>query len=99
MPPLTALGRTWNAWTADDSMLAAAYRRYKAERVGPSGYPWRVVSEDSGNWNVEERVDFAQAALDRWAEENKDDRKPGGVLKVFWHEIITPAMRRARKKG
>lgn len=97
-PPVTALGRLDATWTVDDSLLAAAYMRYKAERVGPSGYPWRVVSEDTGNWNVEEKVDYAQAALDKWAEQHKDDRKPGSSLRVFWHEIVTPAMRRARKQ-
>ena len=95
---MTVLAGRPEVWRVEDSLLAAAFARYKASRVGPSGYPWRKVSEATDNWNVDVRVDHAQAALDKWEKENRDRVEPGSVPTVFWHEIITPAMRRAKRE-
>jgi hypothetical protein len=69
------------AWSRRDRALAEGLLlRERAD--GPHGIPWDVALDpESDGWlEVDEREDFAQAALDRWRAEHRDP--PPGVLPV-----------------
>lgn len=60
--------------------------------VGPHGIPWADALDPAadGWFEIEERVDFAQAALERWKKDaDKRELEPGTV----------PVVRDMRKKN
>lgn len=61
-------------WTQVDSLLSMAFDQYEAERIAPSGYPWRIAGdkERAGDWEVvEDRIDYAMATLDSYQRERR----------------------------
>lgn len=92
-PPLTVVAGRPEVWRADDSLLAAAYLRYRAERVGPSGIPLRLAGDagEADSWVVDEdTIDYAQTALNQWQAE-RDSKSQDAVLpRVRFHRTIKP---------
>jgi hypothetical protein len=69
VPPTTYL----RDWSTRDRGLAEGLLLHEAG-IGPHGIPLRIATDpDMDGWfDVEERVDYAQAALDQWRAEQKD---------------------------
>lgn len=74
MPPTTYLRQ----WTTRDRGLAEGLLLYEAG-MGPHGVPMRHATDpDMDGWyEVDERVDYAQAAVDRWREAQHGKAEPG----------------------
>ena len=74
MPPTTYLRQ----WSTRDRGLAEGLLLYEAG-LGPHGVPMRVALDpDMDGWlEVDERVDYAQAAIDRWRESQHGKSEPG----------------------
>lgn len=72
------------------------------ESVGPHGIPWAdaLDPENDGYFEVEERVDYAQAPIDRWQRENKGkDTEPGVRLVVVDTRPTSSAAERTGGSG
>jgi hypothetical protein len=71
-------------WSARDRGLAEGLLALE-DSTGPHGIPWAdAMNDDNDGWfEVEEHVDYAQAAVDRWkAEHDSGDVEPGTRLFV-----------------
>ena len=69
-------------WSSRDRGLAEGLLLYE-RGLGPHGIPMRLATDDDadGWYEVEERTDYAQAAVDQWRDSLKG-RHPPGVFPV-----------------
>lgn len=83
--PTEFLGVPGDTWGEMDSTLAGALDMYEDTRVGSYGYPKRLTEGDyEGYFEVEERQDNAQMALDLWRKKHKNGPSPGMVPTVVF---------------
>lgn len=83
--PTQFLGVPTETWGELDSTLAGALDMYEDTRVGSYGYPKRLTEGDyEGYFEVEERQDNAQMALDLWRKKHKNGPAPGMVPTVVF---------------
>lgn len=54
--------------------------------TGPHGQPMRLATDpDNDGWfEVEERIDYAQAAIDRWRDSKRGNTDPGAYPVVTY---------------
>jgi hypothetical protein len=74
VPPMTYL----REWSSRDRGLAEGLLLYE-QGTGPHGFPMRYATDDDndGWFEVVERTDYAQAAIDQWREGLKGRHVPG----------------------
>jgi hypothetical protein len=74
VPPTTYL----HEWSNRDRALAEGLLLLEAG-TGPHGIPLRLALDpDNDGWfEVDEHVDYAQAAIERWRESSKGNVEPG----------------------
>lgn len=92
-PPLTVLAGRPDTWRDDDTLLALAYQRYRASRVGPSGWPLRLAGDagEQDSWTVDEdTIDYAQTALNTWSKDRSHDDSLAIVPRIAYHKTIMP---------
>ncbi len=83
--PTEFLGVPGDTWGEMDSTLAGALDMYEDTRVGSYGYPKRLTEGDyEGYFEVEERQDNAQMAIDLWRKKHKNGPAPGMVPTVVF---------------
>lgn len=77
-------------WSGRDRALAEGLLLYEAS-TGPHGVPMRdALDPDNDGWfEVDEQVDYAQAAIERWRESKRGNAEPG----------MFPVVIDARKRG
>ena len=74
-----------SGWTDTDRVLAGALDMYEVTRVGSYGYPRRLTEGDyEGHFEVIEKQDNAQLALDIYRRRNQHGPAPGLVPRVVF---------------
>jgi hypothetical protein len=81
-------------WSSRDRGLAEGLVLYEAGN-GPHGIPMRLALDpDNDGWfEVDEHVDYAQAAIDRWRESRRGHTEPGAF------PVVVDVRERRPKRG